>query len=375
MFTGVRTIVVALGGNALLRPDQRGTVEEQRANLVVTGRQLAALADTGCRLVMTHGNGPQVGNLIRQQELAASIIPPFTIALCGAASQGVIGYLIQECLVEASAERRRPLGGFDSPFHSPPVTILTRVVVDPSDPAFHHPTKPVGPLRGEGEAVAGRARGEHWTWDRRGGWRRLVPSPRPLDILEKNVIRLLASLGVTVIAGGGGGIPVTRTPEGSFQEVDAVVDKDLTSALLAELVGADLLLLLTDVPRVALHFGTPNQLDLAVLRPWEAARYAAEGHFGTGSMGPKVEAAAWFAARGKYAVITSLDQAAAALWQGEGTWFVPAEKFSMPPGQSAFPFPGAAAAIWRAPRTFQTSPLETTPAGVYVESDRGICYN
>jgi carbamate kinase len=299
-----RLTVVALGGNALLRPGERGTAAEQRANLAATFRAIAPLLGTG-PLVVTHGNGPQVGNELLRQELASAEAPPLPLYLAVAQTQAEIGALVAAELPAAT--------GRDA------TAILTRVAVDPDDPAFANPTKPIGPFYDESRArELARERGWDLAEDAGRGWRRVVPSPRPLEILELESIAALLRSGVAVIAAGGGGIPVVRR-DARHDGVDAVVDKDLASALLATGLGAARLLILTQVPAVYRRFGTETSERVAELRPARDQAILAE--LPAGSMRPKVEAAFDFVrtTRGEV-TITSAE----ALQRGEpGTRIVP----------------------------------------------------
>jgi carbamate kinase len=297
--------VVALGGNALLRPGERGTAAEQRANLAETFRTIEPTLREG-QLVVTHGNGPQVGNELLRQELAAAEAPPLPLYLSVAQTQAEIGTLV-------AAELAAVVG-------REAVVVLTRVAVDADDPAFEHPTKPVGPFYDEPRArELARERGWSLTEDAGRGWRRVVPSPKPLDVLEIESVRALLATGVVVVAAGGGGIPVARRA-GSYDGVDAVVDKDLASALLATRLAAARLLILTQVAAVYRGFETGDRTAVAELRPGRDDAILAE--LPAGSMRPKVEAAfAFVRETAGEAVITSAD----ALKNGEaGTRVVPA---------------------------------------------------
>lgn len=304
----VKRVVVALGGNAILKPGQRGTIEEQRENTALAAAQIAAMLRTGLDVVITHGNGPQVGNILRQNEEARRQVPPMPLDVCGAQSQGLIGYLLQQALDNALAETGTPRRV---------VTILTRVVVEPGDPAFLNPAKPVGMFYNEAEARAlSREKGYLMREDAGRGWRRVVPSPKPVEIFERDLIRRLVQAGAVVIAAGGGGVPVCRTPKG-LCGVEAVIDKDLAAACLAAEVKAQALFILTDVPRVCLNYRRADQVEIEAMTAAEARRYLADGHFKAGSMGPKIEAAVNFLAQGgEYAVIGALDQAEK-VWAGE----------------------------------------------------------
>jgi carbamate kinase len=307
------TAVVAIGGNAILRKGQTPTVENQLRNLRDTCRHIAAMVNAGYDLTLTHGNGPQVGDILLQNEAAKREIPPMPLDALVAESQGLLGYLLQQALTEVLEElccsRTVPC-------------VLTRVLVDPLDPAFQEPSKPVGPFYTAEEAKALR-REKGWTMTEdtsRGGWRRVVPSPRPVSIIEADAIaRLVHSGNDLVIAAGGGGIPVTRQ-EGRLEGVEAVVDKDLAAACLARGIGVSELVLLTDVDGAYLDHGTPDERLLEEASPEEAERYLAEGHFPPGTMGPKVEAAAWFVREGGgRAVITRPELLHMALQSKAGT--------------------------------------------------------
>ena len=305
-------ITVALGGNALLKAGQEGTVGEQLVNLRLACRQLVELAREH-DLVITHGNGPQVGKILLQNEMAADQTPAMPLDVCGAMSQGQIGYLLQQ-------ELHRAMVAAGSPHEV--VTLITRVLVDPDDPSFQNPTKPIGSFySAEVAAHYMKEKNETWIEDSGRGWRKVVPSPQPQRLLEEKVIKQLVQSSCLVIASGGGGIPVVEEPGGGYQGIEAVIDKDLAAALLADAVESQLLLILTDVPGAYLHYGTPNQQLLGEVTIEEIASYAAAGHFAAGSMGPKVEAAIRFVSRGKgrCAIITALDSAIRALQGKAGT--------------------------------------------------------
>lgn len=311
-----KTVVVALGGNAILQAGQRGTFEEQLENVYHTAEQLADMVLSGqWRVVITHGNGPQVGQILLQNEAAKHLVPPMPMDVCGAESQGLIGYMIQQALHNILARRGRP----DIPI----VTVVTQVLVDRDDPAFQNPTKPVGPFYTKEEALRLREeKGWHVVEDAGRGWRRVVPSPDPKAIVEKDAIRILVENRAIVIASGGGGIPVIRE-NGTYRGVEAVIDKDLAGERLAEDVGAQVFLILTDVNRVRLNYRKPNEVALERMNVAEAKQYLAEGHFAKGSMEPKVKACIRFVeAGGERAVIASLNQALAALHGQAGTQIV-----------------------------------------------------
>lgn len=292
-----RTIVVAFGGNAITKPGQRGDLTDQYSATHEVARELAKVIAAGNRLVVTHGNGPQVGNILRRVELAASELYVLPLDTCVSDSQGGMGYMIQQVL---GNELRR------AGIRKPVATIITQCVVAADDPAMKNPTKPIGSFM-TAELAAEHARNEGWTVkeDAGRGWRRVVPSPKPFEIVEASVIRRLVLAGEIVIACGGGGIPVVRESNGDLRGIEAVIDKDLASALLAREIGADLLWVMTGVPRVALNFGKPNQTLLERMTVAEAKRYLAEGHFPAGSMGPKVAAAIDYLEKGGTEVLIS----------------------------------------------------------------------
>jgi carbamate kinase len=299
------TILVALGGNALIRKGQSGTIEEQLENLRVPIRQIARLS-RDYRIIITHGNGPQVGNLLLQQE-SCSAVPQMPLEILVAQTQGQIGYMI-----ESTLDSELMKTGTNEKYL---VSLISYVVVDEKDPAFLEPTKPIGPVYTEEEAV--RA-----SFPLRGtpkGYRRVVASPRPVTIVEKREIKKLIDMDFIVICCGGGGIPVIREGR-AFQGVDAVIDKDLASARLAEEVGVDIFLIATDVPGAALNYGLPGQKFLTAMTLEEASACLAQGHFLSGSMGPKVEASVQFMRNGgKRAVITSIDDIEKAVAGKAGT--------------------------------------------------------
>jgi carbamate kinase len=297
-------LLVALGGNALVRPGQRGTAAEQFANLAAPMGQLAELART-YRLIITHGNGPQVGNLLLQQECSPEV-PAMPLEILVAQTQGQIGYMIESTLdtaLEAIGLRKQL------------VSLISYLVVDEQDPAFRRPTKPIGPFY-----TAEQAASLPWpTVATPKGFRRVVASPRPVSVVEKEEIRQLLSLDFVVVCCGGGGIPVIREGR-AFHGVDAVIDKDLASACLAAEVGVDSLVIATDVAGVALGFGKASQRFLASLSVTEAGRLLAAGEFPAGSMGPKVEACVSFIeGGGKRALICHLDEIARAVAGQAGT--------------------------------------------------------
>jgi len=295
----MRTAVVAIGGNAILRAGQQATFENQMTNLRETCVHLAKLIEAGYDMVLTHGNGPQVGNILLQNELMRNDVPAMPMDVCVAESQALLGYMIQQSLKEALESE-----GMDKVV----TCVLTRVLVDPDDEAFGEPTKPVGPYYSEEEAREIEAeRGWRFVEDlRRGGYRRVLPSPRPIDIIERKAIRRLVFGGEgqseIVVAAGGGGIPVIRKGN-ALLGVEAVVDKDLAACILASSIEEKLLILLTDVDRVYLDFGTEEQAPIDRATDLEMERYMDGGQFPPGSMGPKVEAAINFLRSGGEEVI------------------------------------------------------------------------
>jgi carbamate kinase len=307
-------VVVALGGNALSPGKGSGSVEEMRAALETTAVALADLVASGTSLVLTHGNGPQVGRLLLQQELAADQVPPMPMDVCGALSQGQLGYLVAQAL-DNELRRRR--------LSARVLSLVTQVVVAGRDPAFRRPSKPVGPSyeRPKAQEIA-HATGHVFTIQPDGRWRRVVASPRPVRLVEEGPLRALVDSGHVVVAAGGGGVPVVEH-RGVLRGVEAVVDKDRTAALLATAVGADVLLVLTEVGRVQVDFGTPQAREVDRLTVAEARRLLAEGQFPEGSMGPKVEACAAFVEAGGRAAVGALRDAAAVLDGKAGTAFVP----------------------------------------------------
>lgn len=307
---------MAIGGNSLIRDEARPSIEGEIEALQETCGHLGAMIAAGWDIVLTHGNGPQVGFNLLRSELAAGVAPPLPLDILGAQTQGSIGYLIQQIL--GNELRRRDI-------RKRVVTVVTQALVDADDPAFHRPTKPVGPFYEPEEAERLR-RDRRWQMveDAGRGWRRVVPSPMPLEIIERLVIKGLVFQSIVVIAAGGGGIPIIRRPDGELEGVEAVIDKDLATSLLAQSIGADLLLISTAVDRVALNYGKPDQRDLARMTVEEARRYLSQGHFPPGSMGPKVLSAIRFIeATGKEALITSPAGIRRALDGRTGTRIVP----------------------------------------------------
>jgi len=296
--------VVAFGGNALLRSGQAGTIDDQEANAYDTAERLLALLDRKYNLVITHGNGPQVGNILLANQAGNKLhgLPEMPLDICVAYSQGFIGYVIEQQLrnVLRANDKERDI-----------ITIITEVLVDKDDPAFQNPTKPIGPYytREEAEKITADT-GARFAEDPRGrGWRRVVASPSPMVIGNIKSIEKLAREGQIVIAVGGGGIPTFYVKENKLQGIDAVIDKDLASSLLASQIRADKFFILTDIPKVFLHFNTPQERPLDRITIREARKYLSEGHFAEGSMAPKIRAAIQFVERtGNDTIITSADR-------------------------------------------------------------------
>jgi carbamate kinase len=303
-------VVVALGGNAISPPGSASPIPAQYERTMETAHQLAHLTERP--LLVTHGNGPQVGNVLLRSDLAADVAPRLPLDTCVADTQGGMGFMLQQCLDNAF----RQAGVW-----RPTVTVVTRTVVDPADPAFRSPSKPIGDFYDEAEARR-RMDANGWAMreDAGRGWRRVVPSPEPREIVEQPAIEVLLDTGTVVVAAGGGGIPVVRRPDGSLAGVEAVVDKDLASALLADRLGAEVLLILTGVEHVAVGFGRPTRRDLHELDAATLAGHAAAGQFAPGSMLPKVQAALRFLeGGGRRVVITTPELSEKALAGEIGT--------------------------------------------------------
>ncbi len=305
------TAVVAIGGNSLVKPGERGTLEEQRRSLLATCEGITAVIGAGYRVVVTHGNGPQVGDALLRSELASSQVVPLPLDACVAETQASIGYLLQQMLQESLQRHglRRPV-----------VTVVTQVLVSSRDPAFRNPTKPVGPFYSREEAERRRAT-LRWRMveDAHRGYRRVVPSPEPMEIMELPAIQAALANNILVIACGGGGIPVVFKRE-RLVGVDAVIDKDRASSLLAWELEAELFLISTAVDQVALNYGTPDQQPLESLTAGEARGYLRDGQFPPGSMGPKIEAALLYLERGgRLVLITSPERILEALQGMAGT--------------------------------------------------------
>ena len=312
----MKTLVIAIGGNSLIKDARHQSVSDQYAAVVETVRHVTDLLERGYRIVITHGNGPQVGFILLRSEHSRGLLHEVPLDSIVADTQGALGYQIQQAL-ENEFRRRR--------LSRSVATIVTQTLVDRADPAFASPSKPIGEFY-TGEQAEERRRVDQWRMveDAGRGWRRVVPSPRPVRIIEWEVIRHLAAGGYVVIAAGGGGIPVVADEKGNLSGVEAVIDKDLASAVLAAQIGADLLVISTAVEKACLHFGSPGQRAIDSMTAAEARRYIAEGHFGAGSMLPKVEACVHFVEqRGGTAVITCPASLSAALDGRTGTRVTP----------------------------------------------------
>jgi carbamate kinase len=306
-------LTIALGGNAILKPGQKGTAAEQMNNVYQSCLQIGELAASGHEIVITHGNGPQVGNILLQQAAAAKI-PALPLDFCGAQTQGFIGYMIQNSLLNVFKDKNINI-------HS--TSLVTQVLVDQNDPAFDNPSKPVGPFFDRAHArKQEKEKGEKWVEDSGRGWRRVVPSPKPLKIMEKDLINDLIENKRLVIAAGGGGIPVVEK-EKELKGVEAVIDKDRAGCILAQNTDSDFFLILTDVDNVMINYGTAQEKALAEITIEEIEKHLAEGQFGKGSMAPKVESAVKFVKEGgKKAVITSLNKVTEAVKGEAGTIIV-----------------------------------------------------
>jgi carbamate kinase len=314
-----RRILIALGGNAIKLPRQRGTHEEQRASIRSASLCILEFIKNGFDVVITHGNGPQVGSLLVQQEAVASQLPPQPMDICNAMTQGQLGYMLQQALMN---ELKSLNLNFDV------VTMITQVLVDRKDPAFLNPVKPVGPFYDpETKEKLEAERGyliRQVLPDGEKPFRRLVPSPDPIRILEVNALKKVVDAGMIVIAAGGGGVPVVLNERGEFEGIEGVIDKDLSGEKLAEAVASDFFMILTDVPKVKLGFGSPEERSIDRMDVKQAKKYLREGQFLAGSMAPKVLACIRFIEYGgDEAIITSLDKAWLALENKEGTHIVP----------------------------------------------------
>jgi len=312
----MKIAVVAFGGNALMESGGKSSYFEQAMKAEKMCGQIPKLFDLGYEVVITHGNGPQVGNLLMQQESLADTIPPMSLDVCDAMTQGQMGYMIEQTLRNNFTKKG---------IKKSVITLVTQVVVSEDDPAFRNPTKFIGPFFKKDESIElEKERSWQMKEDSGRGWRRVVPSPRPIDIVEKDEIREMINRNYVVIACGGGGIPVLRDKKGRLKGAAAVIDKDFAAERIASLIGAEMLLLITPVKQVAIFYGTSKQRNLKSMTLKEAKRYFAEGHFPPGSMGPKIEAAIKFLdSGGKRTIITSLEGIDAAIKGEGGTEIIP----------------------------------------------------
>ena len=307
--------VVALGGNALIIDKNRKTIPDQFDAVKENMKHIADMIEEGWTVVVTHGNGPQVGFILRRSELAIHELHPVPLDYCGADTQGAIGYMIQKAL--GNELKRRGI-------EKQTVTVVTQVQVDSADPAFENPSKPIGSFLDEATARERMATGQTFKEDAGRGWRQVVPSPKPMKIVEVDAIRGLIDQGFIVVAVGGGGIPVVELENGDLRGIEAVIDKDFASSLLAKLIDADLLLISTAVEKVAINFNQPNQQWLSQMSVAEAEKYILEGQFAPGSMLPKIQAIVEFIkGTGKKALITDPPNIKRALNGETGTWIVP----------------------------------------------------
>jgi carbamate kinase len=313
-----KVAVIAIGGNSLVKDKARQSIQDQYQAVNETCMHIADMIEQGWTVAIGHGNGPQVGFVLRRSEIAYQVegIHEVPLDVCGADTQGATGYMLQQSLYNEFFNR-----GIDKHV----ATVVTQVEVDRNDPAFQNPTKPIGSFMDEGQALEKRDK-ESWSVveDAGRGWRRVVPSPLPMRVVEEPAVKALVDLGMCVITVGGGGIPVVADDAGKLQGIAAVIDKDFASSLLANAIGAELLMISTAVEKVALNFGKPDQLWIDRMTVGEAKAYLSQGtHFAKGSMAPKIQACIWFIERGgKYAVITDPDNIGRALAGETGTWIV-----------------------------------------------------
>ncbi|KAA3643256.1 MAG: carbamate kinase [Chloroflexi bacterium] len=310
-----KVAIVAVGGNALIKDKNNKTIADQYEAASNTMGHIASMIQDGWNVVVTHGNGPQVGFILRRSELSAHELHPVSLDYCGADTQGSIGYMFQRALRNEFKKR-----GMDKVAS----TVVTQVRVSADDPAFQNPAKPIGSFLDEEAAKERMKEGKTFVEDSGRGWRQVVPSPLPEEIVEKRAIESLIKAGVVVIATGGGGIPVVEDENGDLQGIEAVIDKDFASSLLANEIDADLLLISTAVEKIALNFNTPDEKYLDEMTVAEAEQYIEEGHFAPGSMLPKVKACIKFLENGgKKALVTDPPNIPRALKGETGTWIVP----------------------------------------------------
>jgi carbamate kinase len=307
-------VLLALGGNAMTAADGRARPEDQIVAAKVAMESVADLVSRDVDVVLTHGNGPQVGNLLVKNELAASVVPPVPLDWCGASTQATLGFVLVNALEDALARRGVTRSC---------AALVTRTLVDAADPGFAEPTKPIGRFLPQEEAAVLVEHGERWEDRGEKGWRRVVASPEPREILDAAAVSALVDAGFVVVANGGGGIPVVRE-DGALRGIEAVIDKDLGAALMARTVHADVLVIATDVPNAVLRFGTPDAEPLGRVPVTRLRELAREGHFASGSMGPKVDAACRFVEQGgQYAVISNLENILDAVTGDAGTVVTP----------------------------------------------------
>jgi len=313
---GQPVVLIAMGGHAFMQKNEIGTIEDHERNAERIAELLVTLVERGYQLVITHGNGPQVGNLLIQNEQCREIVPAMPLDVLVAMTEGSLGYILQQSLLNQM--RKREIKKYV-------VTVVTQVMVDEDDPAFKTPNKPIGPFLSKEEA---ERRKKEWDWQiiedkQRGGWRRIVPSPTPLKVIQRHMIADTARAGHIVVACGGGGIPVKRSEKGEFGGIEAVVDKDLTSSVLAANIGAALLIVLTAVPQVYINYGEPDQEALSAVTLEEVERLHEEGHFPPGSMGPKIEAVIHFLSNGgRRSLVTDPESLPQALQGRAGSHFI-----------------------------------------------------
>lgn len=313
--TEKKLAVVALGGNALVIDKNRKTIPDQFDAVKETVGHIADMIEDGWQVIISHGNGPQVGFILRRSELALHELHPVPLDYCGADTQGAIGYMLQKALCNEFYKRNIDLQA---------VTVVTQVEVDAQDPAFKKPSKPIGSFLDEETAKERMQSGQTFVEDAGRGWRQVVPSPKPMKIVEIDAIQRLVDNNFIVIAVGGGGIPVVKRPSGFIRGIEAVIDKDFASGLLAKLVDADLLLISTAVEKVAINFNQPDQQWLSQMTVAEAEKYIEEGHFAPGSMLPKMQAIVKFVREtGKKALVTNPPNMKRALEGETGTWIIP----------------------------------------------------
>ncbi|WP_316568824.1 carbamate kinase [Neobacillus sp. YIM B06451] len=310
-----KTVIVAIGGNSLVRDNGRDSVQDQYEAIVETAVHIADMVEQGFNVVVTHGNGPQVGFCLRRAEIAHEVagMPEVPLVNCGADTQGGIGYQIQQALTNEFAQRG---------IAKKVATVITQVEVSKDDPNFKNPTKPVGSFFTFEQAEEMKKQHPDWIFieDSGRGYRRVVPSPKPINIVEKDAIKTLINAGFVVIAVGGGGIPVIKTEQGTYKGIDAVIDKDFATSLLAEQIHANTLIITTGVSRVCINFGKPNQQALEKITVEETKQYVAEGHFPAGSMLPKIEASLSFLENnGSRVIITNPESLKAAINEEAGT--------------------------------------------------------